>query len=405
MKIRFQFDFKVGILFFILLLYDALAHNFSLFQYFEEIYTVIMVIILMMNLFKKRAIQNSHVKKIFIIWGIFVLWGVLGNIFSGYQTLEGILLDMFNFSKFFICLFASFIICKGVRNRRYESTIVVVINIVTLILFFLVVHDSFFDPIYPYLADRYGTRSLKLFFSNQTYLAVTGVLLIVFQYCFGKDGLGKNIFIIMSTIITLSTFRTKAIGFCGVALLIIFVFSKKKTLNLYKIWGIGIIVFGVAILLGWDYLEYYFFSGNQYSLRLLIWKNGLTLAENFFPFGSGFGTYCSLGSKINYSLAYDLLGMRNIYMRPAMYDMFWGTVVGQFGFGGAMIYVFLIIQVLFLLINFRSDTKLFWASLLMCAYLFIASLGESSFNTYYACLMGTFLGYATKVNYYMQGSK
>lgn len=157
---------------------------------------------------------------------------------------------------------------------------------------------------------------------------------------------------------------------------------------------IGATLVITALTVGFDYLVYYYLAGNESSIRLRILTGGMYLARIHAPFGTGFGTYCSLGAKLNYSLAYDILGMRRMYLWDSMYDNFWASVLGQLGYLGCLIYVILIIQLIMLILQIRTvSTRKFWSGILICAYLIIASLGESSFNAFYACPMGIFMGY------------
>ena len=41
----------------------------------------------------------------------------------------------------------------------------------------------------------------------------------------------------------------------------------------------------------------------------------------------------------------------------------------------------------------ETNMRRFWTAILLCTYLIIASLGETSFNAFYACPMGFYIGY------------
>ena len=279
------------------------------------------------------------------------------------------------------------------KEKSYEDTAWKVASIVSIILLILVIHEMVVNvPFWSYLSDRYGVRSLRLFFSNQTYLAQIGVILLIIHYNLGEYRKSSILFYIIDMLITMSTFRTKALGFMAVASSIIFIIDKKKKISKLNIMCIGIILVILAAVVGSDYLHLYY--NNVSSLRLIILKGGMKLAGMYIPLGAGFGTYCSLGAKINYSFAYDVLGMRNVYHLDYMYDNFWASVIGQLGYLGLIIYIVLIIQLILMVLKIReTNMRRFWTAILLCTYLIIASLGETSFNAFYACPMGFYIGY------------
>ena len=148
-----------------------------------------------------------------------------------------------------------------------------------------------------------------------------------------------------------------------------------------------------VLLVGYEYLDIYYLSGNE-TIRLAILKGGMELANIYKPFGVGLATYCSLGAKLNYSQAYTLLGMQSIYQWDSMYDNFWASIIGELGYLGFFAYLALIVWLVILVIQIRKyNTRRFWVGIMLCAYLVIASLGESSFNAFYVCFMGVFIGY------------
>lgn len=398
MIIKFRMNFWIACLFCIFLLQDAIALKISWVSYLDEIETGIVLLIILFGWLKgKRILLERDVTRLLGIWILFIICGLIGNIISQYQSGLFVLIDLLTYSKLVINFVAVQMFFKPSGCNIYEDSVRISSYVITLILLSLVIHDTYFEPIFPYLNDRYGTRSLQLFFSNQTYLAVTGVLLMIIHYCFGENRKGTWIWIIMDSIIVISTFRTKALGFVVVALVTIFLFSRMKYINRKNIMVVGLCLIIVAVYVGWDYLDYYFLSGNKYSIRLLLLNGGIELANIAPPFGMGFGTYCSLASKMNVSPVYSLLGMSNIYLARSMYDVFWGAVIGQFGYLGLSVYLYYIFGWIRHIIKWKScNNRLFWSGLLLLIYLVIASLGEASFNTYYTCIIGVFLGYMNR---------
>lgn len=394
--IRKNFSLGFAILLLVFLFQDPISEAIRIFAYIDEIESIILLFILFSSLWtRKEKLLNKSQKNYLITFILLIAVGLIGNGLSSYQNFMYISLDILVYSKLIINLVAANLIINSRKITKYEDTAWKVASIVSIVLFILIIHETLAKtPIWPYLADRYGVRSLQLFFTNQTYLAQIGVLLLVIHYALGEKRYRSTLFYIIDMLISVSTFRTKALGFVMVAAIIIFLIGKKKILTKINIIFIGATLVIAAVAVGFDYIVYYYLAGSETSLRLKILMGGMQLARMHAPFGTGFGTYCSLGAKLNYSLAYDVVGMQRMYLEPAMYDNFWASVLGQLGYLGCFIYMMLIIQLIMLILQIRTvSTRKFWAAILLCAYLIIASLGESSFNAFYVCPMGIFIGH------------
>lgn len=398
MKLVIRKNFSIGFAIFLIvfLLQNPISKAIHILTYIDEIESIIFLFILFCSPWiRKKKLINKSQKKLVFTFILLIAVGLIGNRLSSYQNFMYISLDILVYSKLIINLFAANLIINSRKITKYEDTAWKVASIVSIILFALIIHETFVKtPIWPYLSDRYGVRSLRLFFTNQTYLAQIGVILLIIHYALGEHRYVSILFYIIDMLISVSTFRTKALGFVMVAAIIIFLIGKKKVLTKINIIFIGATLVITALAVGFDYLVYYYLAGNESSIRLKILVGGMYLARMYAPFGAGFGTYCSLGAKLNYSLAYDILGMRRMYLWDSIYDNFWASVLGQLGYLGCLIYVILIIQLIMLILQIRTvSTRKFWSGILLSAYLIIASLGESSFNAFYACPMGFFMGY------------
>ena len=401
MVIKFRFDIIFGILFAFFVFQDAIAVKIPFFSYFDEVETItVLGMIILYWSRHKKVLLDAWMRKIILLIALLCTVGIIGNLIFRRQDFIYILVDIITFLKFFINILGAKLLFFRKRERTVEDTVWIASSFFTIVLFVLALHDTFFSPFFPYLADRYGMRSLQLFFSNQTYLAATGMLLLIFHYCFGKEKKGNTIFVLCDSLIIISTFRTKALGFVAIALFIIFFISKMKGITKKNIVFVGAFLAVIAGFVGREYLDYYFFSGNEKSLRLIIMRGGMQLASIVPPFGSGFGTYCSLGSKLNYSSAYEIAGIESFYTMDGVYDMFWGTVLGQFGYAGIIIYGLLVVYICLYIVSWKPyNSRCFWSGILVIAYMVISSMGEASFNASYSCVAGLFLGYlALKVN-------
>jgi hypothetical protein len=118
----------------------------------------------------------------------------------------------------------------------------------------------------------------------------------------------------------------------------------------------------------------------------MLLQNSFEVANDHFPLGSGFGTYGSNSSGIEYSPLYQKYGLNNIYgltqSNPMFIsDSFWPMILGQFGYFGLFIYLIIILN-LFRIIqqNFNSaKVHQYIVGLGIFIYLIISSIAESAF--------------------------
>jgi hypothetical protein len=95
-----------------------------------------------------------------------------------------------------------------------------------------------------------------------------------------------------------------------------------------------------------DYLE---ISGPEEHVRIGMYITSVRLASDFFPLGSGFGSFGSLGSIFNwyspiyYDYSIDKIGSNaeEFVLRGehTLLDTFWPHVIGELGFLGAVFYL------------------------------------------------------------------
>ena len=117
---------------------------------------------------------------------------------------------------------------------------------------------------------------------------------------------------------------------------------------------------------------------------VLLTSVSIKIANNNFPFGSGFASFASSMSNTYYSplyYTYDLnevwgLGGGNYYAYIS--DTFWPTVVGQFGWFGLLVVFMMFVQLIKQSLNIKKDRRGFVCSMAVVSFLVLFSLGGSS---------------------------
>ena len=152
------------------------------------------------------------------------------------------------------------------------------------------------------------------------------------------------------------------------------------------------IIFLLAILVTIAYYIaadkiYEYVSLDTLSARTSLYKTSLKLFVDYFPLGTGFGTFASSlsSSEGNYSLVYYLYNLQNIeglIEGNAIFaaDVFWPCILGQNGICGFFIYLIMLFKVFKynLYSNISNNCKA--ACLILWIYAFIASSTEAYFS-------------------------
>lgn len=197
------------------------------------------------------------------------------------------------------------------------------------------------------------------------------------------------------------TFRTKAIiaVFAFYVLYIYFVKLRFKSLI-----PIGIISIGGASYLGYNSLYGYYIELEE-SARKFLTLDSIKIAKEYFPFGSGFGSFASNISAQYYSKLYVKLGyyLRNDLAigekrRSFLSDTFWPIVVAQTGWIGTIAFVMALLSMISYIIQTRkNDVYYFWVAISIIAHDIISSFAAPAFFYPTAIAPFLFLGLITSI--------
>ena len=192
--------------------------------------------------------------------------------------------------------------------------------------------------------SRFGIMANQLFYGHPTTLAAVCIFLISCIFLLYKKEKKNFIYVVMILLVLLSTLRLKAISASLIiAILIMYILLTKKKINIAKFLIFGVIAFIIAF----DQINYYYFEIDGSARKQLTVKS-FEIAEDYFPIGTGFGTYGSYMSTVNYSEVYYRYNLNEIYGLQKgktwfAADTFWPMIIGQFGVIGLICYLLCII--------------------------------------------------------------
>lgn len=352
-------------------------------RYVDELFAVCIILVL----FIQGAKQNFRVKvssrliTIVVFLSLFVVCGLYGNLSHHYQPLVTALSDVFLNLKFFLAIavgYLLFVDCKMEDIFRYVWKWVrgLAVLFFVLCLFDLVFH------VFP-SETRYGLRAVYLFYPVHTYLAATciflcAILLRLFEYY------RERIFpyLCMLGFVALCTLRMKAVGAVICLFFIYFIICRKRREFGFITWlCLGALVLMVAA----RQFTYYFFSVGTETARAALTQISFWIARDYFPFGTGFGTFASAFSAEPYSKVYYLYHIQNVWGISKNYssfisDTFWPMILGQTGYLGTFFYVAALLLFFAAVYKMRKYNAYSFASALIAVlYLLISSTSESAF--------------------------
>lgn len=360
----FEGVFIISIL--LMMFHFNISEYFSLFNYFDEIFCLLVIIRYSILIFngKLKPTRNQFYMLFMIL--IISIIGLLGNIMFEYQRAVYVAIDFFSCFRMFllyICI-QSF----NIDFKRITKKLNYIFKILTIIIFVFGIVNLFVNIGMTYDL-RYGIRSYTFIYSNPGSLVTT---LIAMLALLNLDYKNNRVYIILNLFSIIFTLRGIGIACCGIYILLRLILNKKIKINLIS-WAFILIV---CAFLGKNQLEYYFF--NQETPRSLMIKKSIEIAVDYFPFGTGFGTFGSDVTKKTYSqLYYDYNINKNYWLsreNPSLLtDNYWPMILSQFGIVGMILVVSLWV-LMYKDINFKLNSKNNISLIFIFVYMIVACI-------------------------------
>ena len=224
------------------------------------------------------------------------------------------------------------------------------------------------------------------------------------------ESIQKNrVYLLLDCLLIFMGQRTKGYIFIVFLVMIVLLGEKWITKVLTLVFGSGkekikigrlvlaVVVLGLAIyVVGKPRLEQQFNAPVPIPRTTLMFV-GFKILMDYFPLGSGFGTFASYLSGKHYSNIYELYGISNVMgMTREKYnfisDVFWPYIYGQFGVFGLLIYVKMIFTIFIRQLHSDITDGSRLAVATVWVYALIATTGEAYFTNGTGIQMALFLG-------------
>lgn len=350
---------------------------------------------------------------------IFVVAGLAGNLLYRYQPMKAVIVDLYTNLKFFFAIGTGYYLFRNMDWGEMKRIVVFCARSITLALFVVFLADRLFG-FWP-SEVRHGIRSAVLFYSHPTYFAGAVAFLLTLLTVFYEK---KNIpCIAMALVMIAFTMRSKAFASVAayVALFVLFAVLQWKLKWQYVLVG------GVACAaIAWPQIRFYFVDLAGHSARSVMLLTSFLIMKDYFPIGTGFGTYASAEAAKNYSPVYLKYGFNNYWelrdtrdmentlrlirenawlseqyqqnpdvvnWTPFLSDTFWPIIFGQTGVIGTLLYVLMLgVIVKRCMAVEKYDRYAYVSALFVFAYLLISSMAEPAFHNSVAIPLALVLG-------------
>ncbi len=351
---RYHSHTVISILILAILIYFEMRGGRS---YFDEGLSLVCMVYVAFLFFRGRLDTTDQVSVILLISVIII--GILSNVISklAYSWFS-IFVDIISETKFLWTLIAfKYYITSDVYDDMARTLRPLVKLFCYMAGVFAII--SQFVNLGMTGSERYGIKSFRFVFPMSfQFLAVSLVAIAVLS---ASENENSNRFCYASICFSLIlATKSSPLLFSVMFLFLLFYFKHHELLKTRTIIFIGILV----VFLGAFQIQTYLMNEN--APRYLFFYYGGKTANRYFPFGSGFATFGSDQAARNYSRLYCQYGFNRLFgmnMEDGSFlsDTFWPMAIGQFGWIGFLVYVFIYIRVCFSFrkMNLNTNQKAF----------------------------------------------
>lgn len=359
----------------------ALMQISPIFDYWDELYAVCAIPLFFMDIRSYRT-GNRLYRRLILLLTLYILIGLFCNVLYGFQVINGILRDLLLQLKFYLGIATTFYLFRNTSLDTYGVFVKKHVRIIMMVLFVLTI-TNYVLHFFPINEKRFGISSQQLFFGHPTGLASVSFFLILMLTMFYTKNIYDEYYIAVGTVLVLATLRFKAIA---AVLLFCYVFIVVEVLG-KRISGWKILpIIPFATLIGWDQFYSYFFSERtMQSARGAEFHTGFKILRDFFPIGTGLGTFASDPSAKYYSPIYILYDINKVWgleeNNPFLVsDTFWPMIMGQTGAIGLILYLMIVICLIKMIKPaYNMDKGFYLAGLGAIIYLLVSSTSEAAF--------------------------
>lgn len=362
----------------------------SVVGYIDEIFVIISCVVAVYIAFVQSERYTASEIAALILTGVVIVVGILGNCASGIlQNPFLIAVDIISTVKVIIAYY--WIIGFRMSTDDWDDVIRLLAKWVrAAVMLMFVLFVMAYAVKLPLLGGvRYGIKSYRFLFNNpgnfsKVFYFIVPLLTADLQY---GNTVYKKVMLGISLFVWFMTMRSRAIAFVACYLLFAFWYFYIKEKHIKKVNIVYMLPIGViCLLLGWRQLIFYF--TNETQTRSALLRYGIVTMKEYFPIGSGFGTYASDVAKTHYSPLYTQYGFLNIYGMGKTHtnflnDNYWPMIIGQFGVIGTILMISILVLLYREMIKVVLNNRyLYFSTLCMMAFMVVSSIASKSYSEF-----------------------
>lgn len=320
----------IDTLFILFILFQNIIIHYlpSVTSYWDEAMCLVLGFLLFIG--AKGKLYKSDFACITLLFCVIII-GVIGNVTFSYQkSYSAIIRDIVGFIKFPLVFIALYRMKVGYKLSKRLLTIIPFLKLIEKIILVFGILSLFINIGMSQSEIRNAIHPYMFLYTHPTYLT-TGSISILCLLNAAQEASIKDDIIILSNIAL--AMRTKGLVFIAVY---IFLKYGSKWLRKIKVFYWAAIMTIIFIVAQSKLQLYASFSG---SPRESLYAGAITLAQTYFPIGTGFATYASHISGKYFSEVYNFIHISGLYtalgeISPDIGDAGIPYYVGQFGILG-----------------------------------------------------------------------
>lgn len=364
----------------LLIFQDWIAREIEVWSYFDEILAIYLFLIAISDRIYNHNFNSSKFD-LYAGMSIVTYWFVTtySSFVFGFQSFDITIKASFLGIKWFIVFWSVKYICNSTRKVsvfKFGSRIIHEV----IIIFGIIENCFWLNNINNVFNEKKYSNAL-----SPIYLCAVSVMLITILFMEWKNS--KLDWICFGLMLENLIFSTKAKGYAAALLAVaifVWVIRKKRKIKFFHLFIMGVLSIGLA----WKKIYFYYIYASapdhDYA-RYRLTATGAQILKDYFPVGTGWGTWGSYYSSVNYSPVYYLYGLDKhhelgVQTQKFMMDSYLASVMGESGFIGLLMIILFMVS-LFVVINklFEKDRRVYAAGLLCLLYLCITFIEETGF--------------------------
>lgn len=337
--IRSKSEINYFFLFFIFaLVFASFLNEFIGFDPLDELFQMVLIVIFFILALWKGELRFG---KMGLIWLVAFLFYLAYSFYIKSNTPTAIFLDLLLQSKPFLAFFCIYYSGQVMTTREKE-----ILKIVVVFLYFTSI-----AVLIGALVVGNPHHGLNWFFAHPakfaTAITILSLLYLYTSKCTFKD---KVVFIFMLSA-GLFSMRGKFYGFFAFSVLMIFIYNHRFFLKVsFRNFVLGIFVVGFVFWAAQDKILFYaqgFFldkATEDHNLaRPVLYVTSTQIMYDYFPFGSGFGSFATHASGAYYSKIYGEYEIDKVWGLSESFSSFVADThfpsLAQFGVVGLFLFI------------------------------------------------------------------